>query len=234
MNRAARFDGDIEFVDVVYAAVRAGDLTCTNEVLFARIDPSLHPRLAAQKPTDDNRVHVAAHLRKSVWASYIKDLYEDFSEYLAEIVRASRGGFRPERITGSHTVSVDAREILDCGSWDGVVELVTDSVFRRLSGLSNTKRIVQALSDLLGLEIDAGLVEAAQPYVELRHLLVHTDGVASRAFCDSFPEFGAHEGEGIKLTADTVRNARSAITELVEHIDRRAIEAGLILDNDMQ
>ncbi len=235
LNRAARYDGDIEFVDVIYSAVKKGDLAPTGaEALFAHVEPNRHPRLSAQKVTDDNRNHVAAHLRKSVWSSYIKDLYEDFSEYLVEIVRASRDGFTPDRIIGTHKLTVDVRDLLECGSWDGVLELVTDSVFDRLDGMSNTRRIVQSLSDLLGLELDGELASAAQPYVELRHLLVHADGVASTDFCDAFPEFGAYAGEAIKLTPGTIHDARTAITALVEHIDERVVASGLIVDEHMQ
>ncbi|PKQ15559.1 MAG: hypothetical protein CVT67_09070 [Actinobacteria bacterium HGW-Actinobacteria-7] len=190
LNRAARYDGDIEFVDVIYTAVIADHMTPEDGVpLFAGVDVGRHPRLAGQKPTSDNRRHVAGHLRRSVYASYIKDLYEDFAEYLMEIVSVARKGSKPTDIAREHKVTLEAGEILDCHSLEDVLGLVTASFFDRLEQMSNTKRILQLLNDGLGLDLDAVVVAAAQPYVELRHLLVHTDGVASPEFCAEFPDF---------------------------------------------
>lgn len=235
LNRAARFDGDIEFVDVIYSAVLHGDLTPpADHPLFLHVEAATHPRLSTQKISEGNRNHVAGHLRKSVYASYVKDLYEDFSEYLAEIVNVARKGFTPRRIAAGHKVTLDANEILDCGSWEGVLDLVTESVFDRLGSMSNTQRITQLLDDVLGLNLDEAIVSAAQPYVELRHLLVHADGVATPEFCSNFPGFRAYENETVKLTSSTVREARAAVTALVEHIDARAIAAGLVVADDMQ
>lgn len=235
LNRAARYDGDIEFVDVIYAAVLSDHLTPDDGVpLFTGVDAGRHPRLAGQKPTSDNRVHVAGHLRRSVYASYIKDLYEDFAEYLMEIISVARKGSKPTDISRGHKVTLEAGEILDCDSLEEVLELVTGSFFDRLEQMSNTKRILQLLDDGLGLDLDAGLLAAAQPYVELRHLLVHADGVASPAFCAEFPDFRAFPDETIKVTDATVRDARSAVTALVQHIDSKAVAAGLVTTLDMQ
>lgn len=235
LNRAARFDADIEFVDVINYAVQCGDLTPpAGAPLFTHLNPERHRRLSRQQPNDDNRQHVAAHLRKTVFSSYIKDLYEDFSAYLEEIIVVSRKGFKLGHMATVHKVQLDANDILDSGSWEGVLELVTESVFDRLGGMSNTARILQALGDLLGLELDGSVVTAAQPFVDLRHLLVHADGIASPEFCREFPDFGAFEDEPIRLTVSTVHDARIALTALVEHVDGKAIAAGLVTAEDMQ
>jgi len=235
LNRAARYDGDIEFVDVIYAAVLADGLTPEDGVpLFTGVDASRHPRLAGQKPTSDNRRHVAGHLRRSVYAAYVKDLYEDFAEYLMEIISVARRGSKPTDIARQHKVTLEAGDILDCCSLDEVLELVSESFFDRLERMSNTKRILQLLDDGFGLDMDEGLLAAAQPYIELRHLLVHRDGVATPDFCAEFRDFKAFPGETIKVTEGTVRDARCAVTALVEHIDSKAAAAGLVTALDMQ
>jgi len=235
LNRAARYDGDIEFVDVIYSAVLANHLTPEGGVpLFTGIDVSRHPRLASQKPSSDNRRHVAGHLRRSVYASYIKDLYEDFAEYLMEIISVARKGSKPTDIAREHKVTLEAGEILDCGSMEDVLDLVAASFFDRLEQMSNTKRILLLLNEGLGLDLDTSLLAAAQPYVELRHLLVHADGVASPTFCAEFPDFKAFPNETIRVTDGTVRDARSVVTALVEHIDSKAVAVGLVTAADMQ
>ena len=220
---------------MVYAAVVSDELSPADEGrLFLHVDPSKHPRLSNQKASDDNRRHVAGHLRKSVHASYIKDLYEDYSEYLTEMISVTKRGFTPRRIEGQHKVTLDANTILECGSWDGVLSLVTESLFDRLCSMSNTGRITQMLDDVLGLDLDLKVVATAQPYIELRHLLVHADGIASPEFCIAFPDFGAYEGENVKITTSVAREARTAVTELVEHIDSKAVAVGLVVAADMQ
>jgi hypothetical protein len=235
LNRAARFDADIEFVDVISTAVANGDLTPSDRgLLFLHVDDERHPRLAKQKTSDENRRDVVGHLRKTVYSSYIKDLYEDFSAYLTEMVCVTRKSFTPDKIGGSHKITVDANDLLECGSWDRVVALVGESLFDRLGGFSNTKRIVQAMDDILGLDLGKAVVLNAQPYVELRHLLVHADGVASDAFCAEFPDFGAYPDQPVKLGQQTVHDARLAITDLVEQIDAKAIAAGFVAGEDTQ
>ena len=70
--------------------------------------------------------------------------------------------------------------------------------------------------------------------LDLRHLLVHADGVADDAFCDRFPGFGAWPNEPVKLSEETTRDARVAVTSLVEHIDAKAILTGILADEDQQ
>jgi len=235
LNRAARFDADIELVDVIGAAVVAGDLTpADGGTVLVHVVSERHPRLAKQKPSDESRRDVVGHLRKTVYASYIKDLYEDFSEYLTEMICVTRKGFTPGQMVGSHKITVDANDLLQCGSWDGVVALVGESLFERLGSLSNTKRIIKSMDDFLGLGLDPVVVSRAQPFVELRHLLVHSDGVASETFCEEFPSFGAYPNQPVKLTQQTVQDARAAITDLVEQVDAKSVAAGYIAPVDMQ
>lgn len=236
LNRAARFDADIELVDVFAIAVRKGDLTPVGGApLLQHVDKRKHPRLAGQKPSDHNRKLVVAHLKKSINASYIKDLYEDFAAYLTDlVVCAARRGFSPDQLIGDHRLQIEANDLLKCGSYDAVLTLVGESLFRKLENLRSTKKLIESLDKKLGLGLDRALVDAALPYLELRHLLVHADGVADDAFCERFPDFGATPHEQIPLTSSTAGNARTAITRLVAHIDAKALQADLVAESDRQ
>lgn len=233
LNRAARFADDIELVDVMVKAVEAGDLASpSGGYLFRHVDSDLHPRLARAKVTEHNRGLVMGHFRKTVYSSYIKDLYEDFAQYLNELlVSAVRKGLAPERLRGEYKVLVAADEILDCATWDDALERLATAVSDRLDALGNHKKLA-FLDKRLGLDIDAELVERALAYVELRHVLVHMDGRADSAFCAKYPSFSARPGEQVKLTELTTKDARAAITDLVEHIDLKAVAAGVLLDDD--
>ena len=235
LNRAARFDTDIELVDVLCVAAEAGDLTpVTGEPLLAHIDPVAHPRLAKAKVTDHNRQLVIGHLRKTVYVSYIKDLYEDFGQYLDElIISANNKGLSPHQLRGEHRLLLSADEILESGSWDNVLGVIAESLQRRLDTMGNVKKLA-FLDKKLGLELDHAVVTPAMSFLDLRHLLVHADGTADAAFCEKYPSFRARPGESVKVAEGTTRDARAAITSLVEHIDAKAVHVGVLAEADQQ
>jgi hypothetical protein len=236
LNRAARFDGDLEITHVVGRAIEAGLLTPQGgESIFVGVDSVHHPRLAKQKPSDHNRKIVATHLTKTVRVAYVKDLYEDLASYLTDIVLcAARKGFSPDQLIGEHKLTVDANELLKAGSWESVLRMIAESLFRRMEGMRSTSKLIESLDKKLGLGLSPDLVAAALPYLELRHLLVHTDGVADESFCEKFPQFGAKPHEQIPMSHTVVCAARQAVTALVLHVDERLIAAGLVLNDDQQ
>lgn len=233
LNRAARFADDIELIDVISRAVDAGDLTPpSNDRLFRHIERQIHPRLARAKVSPHNRGLVVGHFRKTVYSSYIKDLYEDFTQYLNELlVSAVRKGMAPEKLRGEYKVLVAADELLGCATWDDAISRLASLVGDRLDALGNHKKLA-FLDKRLELDLDPVIVDSALAFVELRHLLVHMDGRADDAFCSARPGFGARPGGQVKLTEQTTKAARAAITALVEHIDAKAVAAGILLDED--
>jgi len=65
LNRAARFDGDVEFVDVISTAAMRGDLTPTaNDKVFNYVNPGKHPRLSNQQATAGARGNIRKNSRK--------------------------------------------------------------------------------------------------------------------------------------------------------------------------
>jgi len=235
LNRAARFDADIELVDVVCIAINRGDLTpADGGRILVHVDPTMHPRLANQKASDHNRQLVVGHLRKTMYSSYIKDLYEDFTDYPTDLVMsATRKGLSPDKLRGEYKLQVAVDDLLECGSWENVLATIEDTLYRRFDGMGNAKKIA-FLDKKLGLDLDRAVIDSAMPFLDLRHLLVHTDGVADDAFCDRFPGFGAWPNEPVKLSEETTRDARVAVTSLVEHIDAQAILTGILADEDQQ
>lgn len=236
LNRAARFDADIEFVDVVARAVKNGHLhTQKDKTIFALVQPSRHPRLAKHKASDHNRGLVVSHLKRTVYAAYIKDLYEDLSEYAASLLgSAAKRGLDPGRLIGEHKITLDANELLRCGSWDAVVGLVSQNLFRRLENERSTKKLLDALDKKLALGADTGLVAAALPYLDARHLLVHADGIVDTEFVQSHPSFGAVAGEQLDVGWQLVSAARRHIVALVKHYDTQALSAGVVFSEDVQ
>lgn len=235
MNRAARFDGDVEFVDVVALAAAKGALSLNPKKLFDQISTTRHPRLAAQKVSPRNVELVVRHLKATVHAAYIKDIYEDMSAYFAEVLRAAAAnGLDPGRLVGEHKFNVDANEILKCGSWDAILAMVTRDLFRKLENEKSTKVLLEKIDAKLDLKADTKVIQAALPYLEVRHLLVHQDGRVDDAFVKAHPGFGVKSGEYIELTHDLVAKTRAAVVTLVKHFDDKIIKANLLGKADLQ
>ena len=236
LNRAARFEVDLELVDVLELAMSGCRLSDTSRpVVFAYVEPAKHPRLALHKATDHQHQLLMAHLKATLRSAYIKDLYEDFGAFLLDIVTAAaRAGLQPGRLIGEHKFEIDANEILACTSWASVVEMVSARLFRRIEVERNTMKLLVSIDKKLGLGVDQKLIHAAMPYLELRHLLVHQDGTPDRDFCKRHPTLKAKIGKKIQLTDALTSAARDSITSLANSYDRLAVRANLLGHTDLQ
>jgi len=233
LSRAARFNDDLELIAVVGIAIERGALTPDGGApLFVHVDRESHPRLAKAKPTEHNRQLVLGHLRKTVYGSYIKDLYEDFVGYIGDIVSsAARKGLAPQVLQGEYKIQLSAAELLECGSWDGVLAAIVAALHQRLD-IMGTHKTIAFLDKRLGLALDSEIVDRAMSFLELRHLLVHCDGIADETFCARHPKLCAYP-ESVRLDEPVARDAFAAIAALVEHIDKSAVNAGILASEDV-
>ena len=236
LSRAAHFEADIELADVLAIATGANVLSSGGgKHVFDAVNPTQHPRLASRKNNDHNRRLAVRHLKASLCASYIKDLYEDFGDYMQEVLEAAaKNGINPNRIIGSHKINVEASELLAAKNWDGVVHMITRSVFRKLEDERNTKSLIQSMDTKLGLGLDQVILDAALPYFELRHLLVHHDGVADKDFCSRFPAFPAKAGDKISVEFSVVEAAKTAVVNLAKEFDGKVVKNKVVPSADYQ
>ena len=235
LNRAAHFDADIELVDVFALGTRSGALVpASGTPLFEGVDQEKHPRLA-NRQANDNRKLALTHLKRTLAAAFIKDLYEDVSTYLTDLLAAAaRSGLSPDRLVGEHKMSLDANDLLRCQSWENVVQMVSRQLFRRLEDEKSTIKLLTAVDKKLDLGADATLREEALPYLELRHLLVHADGVADEAFCRRYPSLAAVPGEAIALNGRVVKAAREKVVAMVQNYDECAVAKLGLPNEDLQ
>ena len=178
------------------------------------------------------------HLKSSFYGGCIKDIYEYLTMYFQDILKAAaQKGLDPDRLVGEHNTSFSANDLLACKSHDAVIGLVTRSIFRSLENEKSTKKIIQKINKKLNLEIDEALINAAMPYLELRHLLVHADGYIDDKFVESYPNFEpdiVKKNSKIKLKYHIVDGAKCAISNLVKEYDKKLIEKSLVLSSDIQ
>lgn len=236
LNRAAHLDADIELVDIFKIAIANGALkTDHSQYIFDHVNPEQHPRLATRACTKHNKTLVINHLKATLCASFLKDIYEDVLQYLLEILKAAtRRGLNANRLIGEHKVTYEANDILAAGNWNNIIQMVSQSVFRKLEGERSTKDLIQKINTKLDLGVSGSTIDAALPYFQLRHLLVHSDGKADQKFCESFPSFGVSVGQKIQLDYSVLQNARTAIFALINEFDQQIIAKNIVLDSEIQ
>lgn len=232
-QRLIAYESDIELVDVLITNFLRipSDAQTICAAVEGRAD--FHVRLQACPNTDQARRILASHLRLTIHTSFIKELYEDFSEFLANsLSRAALAGVDPARFAGDVKLDIQAREILQAGSWDAVIRLISDKIFRAMENERNTRTLIQKMSARIGLRLEAPIMNAAMPYLDARHILVHRDGKPDELYSRSYPEISLTKG-AIALTHDFVGSARDTVRTLAEHIDAKIIDANLVRRQDM-
>jgi len=178
------------------------------------------------------------HLKASFYSGCIKDIYEYLTIYFQDILKSSAiNGIDPDRLIGEHKTAFDANILLKCDSHNEVVELITKSVFRGLENEKSTIKLIEKINKKLDLSINQSSITNAMPYLELRHLLVHSDGKIDQKFTKSYPDFESgivKTNSKIKLTHKIVQDAKLTITTLVEEYDAQVIHKKLIHTDELQ
>ena len=81
-SRIGYFSVDLEMVNVIRNNI---DKFKGDEVIFSGVTKGAHPKLFSYANTDNARDKVICHLRKTIYVSYIKEVYEEVAEYIKYI-----------------------------------------------------------------------------------------------------------------------------------------------------
>ena len=150
------------------------------------------------------------------------------------MVKSAENGFDAGRIIGEHSFKVDAKSILEMGSWDNVAHLITNSLFRNLESEKSTLKLIDKISKKLALNIDENLIDAAIPYLESRHFLVHTGGVVDAEFKRKHPEIKTNKKGCIQLNSQFICKLRDSVKALVSSFDEKVISTNLLNECETQ
>lgn len=229
------FDDDIALIDVLREGVLSGDLTDPeSKFVLKYIDPAKHDHLKRRKNSDGSRKLLINHLRQTVYSSYVKDMYEEVTHYLRTILeKSAENGFDAGRIIGEHSTKLDAKAILAIGNWEAVTKLIADSIFQALEAEKSTLKLFEKISNKLALSIDSALIEAALPYLEVRHYLVHSDGEVPADFKQKNPNIPIKDGY-IQLNYTFVSNLKNTTKTLIKAYDDAVVSAQLLKAIDLQ
>lgn len=233
LNRFAHYAADVEMVDVMARSAPA--LATRGGRIFDAVTAESHPALWNRGDSNASRDIALRHLKATIAQSVIKDLYEDLTSYLQEILSAAAAkGVDPARFVGEHDFKIGAKELLTLGSWEAVVRYTSATIFRRLEEERSTTRLLALLPNKLGVSVDQAIVDAAKPYLEARHRFVHHDGKVDAVFAAAHPSFGLSDGDYLPTTYAFVNDAQATIRALVEEFDRKLVASGLLPDTALQ
>lgn len=227
-DRVRAFSEDLELSDLLVKQLR--NLQDSNESICEALagQPDRHERLHARRNTAASRGIISNHFRRTIQSAFIKDLHEDFSDYLAtSLGRAALTGIDPNRYTGDVKIDIKASELLAAGSWEAVVALISSKIFRALENEKSTRKLIKKISDRVGLELDDTILDSAMPYLDARHILVHADGIADETFKTTYPDIELNDSK-LSINFDFVAQAKDTVQKLACHIDGKLLEKGLV------
>ena len=234
-NRIKSFDEDLELIDILLIAFKRNDLLKENRVLFKYLDDKKHLNLINRRATDQSRRIVLYHLRKTVYSSYIKDLYEELSGYLKALLskaaKMAKDKNNARRLLGEHSIKINAFDILQYDSIDSLASFIAESIIQALENERSTKELIKKVCNKIDLQINEKLIENAMPYLDLRHKLVHSNGVIDEAFIQKYPSIKRDKDNNVVLNHALVKSARKAVSDLVFEIDNKSVEKGLLSEN---
>lgn len=230
-NRILSFSQDIEFTDLLQRGQKANMLLPDETLLFAGMTDARHPNLSTRSATEKSREIVVLHLRKTVYSAYIKDLYEELTMYLKDVLfeaaKISKDFQKARRLLGDQKISLSASEILQFSSLDELIMQIAEQIIQDLERERSTKELIDKICKKLDLSVERSVIDNALPYLELRHKLVHTDGKVVSTFQEQYTMFSYH-GSEIVLNYTLICEATSKIRDLVLVIDEAARSKGIL------
>lgn len=231
INKTLHFNDDIELIDILGKKIK--EENGRSDKILECFDKNKHPSISRYKICDANRDILFRHLRSTMYAAYVKDMYEEVTLYLKSIILEAyeNGMDKPERIVGNHKVSMSATEILKELREGGLAKKVIDEIFQSLENERSTISLISKTCDKIGITIEKKLIEQAVYYLEIRHKLVHTDGHAEKNFRETHLELKYTTSGYIDLTYQTLLNMRTAIEDLIQAIDVDALNKKILKPN---
>ena len=231
-SRLDYFLTDKEFVDVI---VKNKELLKGNDVIFAGVTAKKHPVLSKRTNSADSRILVVAHLRKTIYVAFMKDMYEEVAEYMRYVLREGAiNGVDANRLVGEHNVNMKANDILLLSKRKELVSHIMEQIFQKLESERSTIELLKKINDKLGLKIENNLINDALPFLEVRHILVHSDGKPNQDFKRKYPTIKLDAKGKVELNARFVESAYSSINSLLLAMDQAMIESGYISKSELQ
>ena len=94
-----------------------------------------------------------------------------------------------------------------------------EQIFQQLENERSTITLISKIKNKLGLNIPQDSIDAALPYLEVRHVFVHSDGKPCEEFKRKYPEIKLDQSQRILLNSSFAKDAYEKIKKLILEID---------------
>ena len=232
VNRVDYFDEDIEFVELLYK--QRSNLLKSETLLFAEMSDS-EPMLSRKQVCTQSRTLVVAHLRSTVYTAFIKEIYEEVTEYLRTLLEEaaliSQTKEEAFKLIGNTKLTLLAGELLQYHDIQDIHKRIADDIMRQLENEKSTIKLIEKICERLSIKVDQQTIDSALPYLELRHILVHSDGKPDSTFIEKYGDIFTIKKRSIVLNRDIAAKAKMKITDLIKAIDKEAVTIGIMKEN---
>lgn len=143
-----------------------------------------HPQLNIPNQSIDIK-RTFATSRKKVNEQAIIELYACFSDYLSSVIRELENN-RPQQIlplVPSNTgTSLTYSDIFRLATYNNILDEIAKRVYRALEDERSTPKLLKRFIKTAKLNIPINLQEDALTYLEVRHLIIHSNSKADSKF----------------------------------------------------
>ena len=220
------FSDDLDLVDFLSKVVQAGKLSSeTDTTVFTNLNVEKYSYLARRKNSSGSRKLLMTHLKQSIYSAYIKDVYEEVSEYLRTILKNYFScNIDCARLIGEHNIQIDAQQLIALENWNNVCQYIAESIYQSLENERSTPSLLKKMQKKIGITVSRKTLDEALPYLQIRHILVHCDGKMDDAFVAQNPSFKHDKNNDIKLDYNFIIEFQKRVTNLIVEFDTKIIE----------
>lgn len=218
------FGDDVEAVEIIRERFSA-------DKLFNILDYRKYPHLSrygngfkSDKALEKDKENVLGHLKYTLYAAYIKELYEKFILYLKDSLTVA---VNDKKVRTQDILEKDELQKA-CSQSQG--EPSVNLVFQILDQKKSTRSLVKRVCRTLNIDVDSSAFNRAMDLLCVRHSLVHSDGKVAEEFCSKYPDYVDDDGK-IILSMKLMLTLKREVTVLIEKIDSSAIENGILQPN---
>ena len=232
-NRLVKFREDCELTEIIVANK---ERLKGVDSIFLKVTEDSHPLLSARHNASGSRNLIVTHLRNTMYVAYIKELYEELTEYLHYIlIQGSQNGANVQRLVGEHNeITLSANEILSNNKKE-LDKKVMENIFRKLENERSTPALISKIVRKLGLDIDQQLINDALPYLVVRHVFVHSDGKPDETFRRQYPNIHIDQRtKRIQLNSEFASIAYNSVRRLIEAFDSEMEDRHYFSDAELQ
>lgn len=232
-NRLVKFREDGELAEIL---LLNKELIKGTDSIFKGVNEDNHPLMSNRQNSAGSRGLVAKHLISTIYVAIIKELYEEVTEYLRYILKqgALNGADTQHLIGENSTINLKANDILALPTKKDITGLIMDNVFRSLERERSTIKLISRINDRLGLNVSEEVIREALPYLDARHIFVHSDGKPDEEFMEKYPDIELDRKGKIELNATFISNAYNSVCDMLHRFDDAMIDRNYISASEMQ